>query len=176
MAYYDYHGDKIDISISKKTKKNKKVKTQSKGALARDRALAFAGTTNKATSPTRRKLASLTPGQSGIVYGATKNVTNKTGKSSVLVRGIDAKSKLMSAKTYSSKKRDPNAVLGKYIDTSKPHLKSGPGVRTTTMTESKSSGYKRKGPRSTTSIGGGAGFMAAVDRMRLHRNSPYRKK
>ena len=176
MAYYDYHGDKIDINISKKTKKNKEVKTQSKGANARGRALEFAKHVSATKSKNRKRMAGLTPGQSGIVYGATKNVTNKTGKSSVLVRGIDAKSKLMSAKTYSSKKRDPNAVLGKYIDTSKPHLKSGPGVRTTTMTESKSSGYKRKGPRSTTSIGGGAGFMAAVDRMRLHRNSPYRKK
>jgi len=143
---------------------------KSKGALARDRALAFAGSVRGATSNIRRKLSGLTPGQSGLVYGGKSSAVRGAG--STLVRGIDAKAPFTTGRKKSSTKSDPNAVVGKYINTKKSHLKSGPGTRTTTKKD-----VTKKGGKSTYTGGArSTGFMDAVHKQRLHRNSPYRKK
>ena len=116
-----------------------------------------------------------------IEISITKGYTEKTKKQKKSFKPYSQKpktrygSKVLGASGVGSgdhsRKRSagPNATVGSAIDVNKKHLKSR-----SRMTESKSSGYQGKGPYT----GGArpAGFMDAVNRQRLHRNSPYRKK
>jgi len=149
MVYYDYHGDPYNFSINN-TVANKVKK--------------------KKKTVANKKVMGKHPYGTSLETGAGRR--GKTQPSLMLKSGAD----LSKHKVDRKRSAGPNATVGSAIDVTKKHLKSRNTSNNPYGKSRISANVKTSGPRSATSMGGGAGFMASVDKQRLHRNSPYRKK